>query len=123
MDAWRTSGLLKLAATGKEVKVDFSFSAKAPPRPDWGSRLPTMDADISVLHGQGQSKQLKLANRQVLYLARFGLDIAGVVQLLLLLLLTAQMFNTSTLHHDHHLRYCSVRIVPRHAFAPCKQVT
>ncbi|CAL8469781.1 g9323 [Coccomyxa elongata] len=63
MDAWRTSGLLKLAPTRKEVNVDFYFSSKAAPRPDWGCRLPTMDADIPVLHGQGQSKQLKLANR------------------------------------------------------------
>jgi hypothetical protein len=120
MAAWLTSGSLKLATTGKDVKVDFYLAAKGAPRPDWGCRLPTTVADMPVLHGQGQSKQLAEDNRQVLHLPRFGLDIAGVVQLLLL---TAQTLHTSTVHHDHHVQYSPVRIVPRRAFAPCKQAT
>ncbi|CAL8467398.1 g6935 [Coccomyxa elongata] len=63
MAAWLTSGSLKLATTGEDVKVDFYLAAKGAPRPDWGSRLPTMVADMPVLHGQGQSKQLAEDNR------------------------------------------------------------
>jgi hypothetical protein len=78
VNAWLASGSLKRAETGEDVKVDLYMSAKGVPRPDWGCRLPTTVADMPVLHGQGQSKQVAEESRQVFYLARFGLDIPGV---------------------------------------------
>ncbi|BDA51150.1 hypothetical protein COCOBI_18-0250 [Coccomyxa sp. Obi] len=63
INAWVKSGLLKVPKTGKKVKVDFYMASKGTPHPDWGCRLPTKDANLPVLHCQGQSKQLKVAHR------------------------------------------------------------